>query len=248
MGVHKMERLSKVIANSGYTSRRNAEKLIQEGRVKVNGNKITELGYKVSPFDEIHVDEIKIEKEELSYILINKPTGYLSTIDDHLKRRTVKDLLGLEESRLHLFATHKLEYDMAGVLIMTNDGNLTKSLQFANDKIEKEYLIRLKGIMIKEKLRKLRSGIQVENQKVKPIDAQILELDKKNQSTLLRIVVTKETHKDIRKALLILGHEIKNFTRIRYDFITLDGVERGNYRMLKIHEVKRLYRDRMISQ
>lgn len=238
-----MERISKLIAQSGICSRRKAEELILAGKVKVNGEVVTVLGTKASQSDLIEADGKIINKERLVYFLMNKPTGYLSTTSDEHNRRNFLDLMLPEDKQFRLFPVAKLEYDTAGVLLITNDGDLTKKLTRSTSGIQKEYHVRTKGIMIKEKIRQMRNGISVEGKIIKPIEVQLLELDKKNQSTLVRIVVGDETNKEIRALFKTLEHPVKNLTRIRYDFLTVEGVERGAYRALRAHEVKRLYRE-----
>ena len=139
-----MERLSKVIAQAGFASRRKAENLITEGKVKVNDEIINVLGYKVSPKDIITVEGKPLVKEPLVYYLLNKPTGYLSTTADIHKRRNILDLILKEDQNVRLFPIHKLEYDTSGLLLVTNDGELTKKLTNQSESIQKEYVIRTK--------------------------------------------------------------------------------------------------------
>lgn len=237
-----MERLSKVIAQAGFASRRKAENLITEGKVKVNDEIINVLGYKVSPKDIITVEGKPLVKEPLVYYLLNKPTGYLSTTADIHKRRNILDLILKEDQNVRLFPIHKLEYDTSGLLLVTNDGELTKKLTNQSESIQKEYVIRTKGIMIKERIREIKRGIKVENKIIKPVDIAIVELDKAHQSTLVKMIITNESAKEIKTMFKQLGHEVKNMTRIRFDSLTLEGVNRGSYRKLKSHEVKYLYR------
>jgi len=237
-----MERLSKIIAQSGIASRRKAENLITEGKVMVNGEVINVLGYKVSQKDLITVEGKLLQKEDLVYYLLNKPTGYLSTASDIHKRRNILDLFAPEDKDVRLFPVHKLEYDTAGLLIVTNDGDLTKKLTNQSESIEKEYIIRTKGIMIKERIREMRRGVKVEGKVIKPIDVHIIELDKKNQSTLVKLIITNESVKALKTMFKQMGHDVKNMTRTRFDSLTLEGVNRGNYRKLKSHEVKYLHR------
>lgn len=239
-----MERLSKVMAQAGVSSRRKADELILEGKVKVNGEVIKTLGYKVSTKDIILVNDQLIKKEILSYFLLNKPSGFLSTNLDEHKRRSYVDLLKGNDKSLRLFPIQKLEYDMAGALVLTNDGDLTKILTRTEVDLEKEYTIRVDGVMKRESIRRLKAGIKLNNLMFKPKFLQVIEFDKTNQSTLLKIIVVKETNKQIREVLASLEHKVKNITRTRFDFLTLEGVERGNYRELKAHEIKRLYRER----
>lgn len=237
-----MERLSKVIAQAGFASRRKAENLITEGKVKVNDEIINVLGYKVSPKDIITVEGKPLVKEPLVYYLLNKPTGYLSTTADIHKRRNILDLILKEDQNVRLFPIHKLEYDTSGLLLVTNDGELTKKLTNQSESILKEYVIRTKGIMIRERIREIKRGIKVENKIIKPVDIAIVELDKAHQSTLVKMIITNESAKEIKTMFKQLGHEVKNMTRIRFDSLTLEGVNRGSYRKLKAHEVKYLYR------
>ncbi|WIF87910.1 pseudouridine synthase [Acholeplasma laidlawii] len=237
-----MERLSKVIAQAGFASRRKAENLITEGKVKVNDEIINVLGYKVSPKDIITVEGKPLVKEPLVYYLLNKPTGYLSTTADIHKRRNILDLILKEDQNVRLFPIHKLEYDTSGLLLVTNDGELTKKLTNQSESILKEYVIRTKGIMIRERIREIKRGIKVENKIIKPVDIAIVELDKAHQSTLVKMIITNESAKEIKTMFKQLGHEVKNMTRIRFDSLTLEGVNRGSYRKLKSHEVKYLYR------
>lgn len=237
-----MERLSKVIAQAGFASRRKAENLIIEGKVKVNDEVINVLGYKVSPKDIITVEGKPLVKEPLVYYLLNKPTGYLSTTADIHKRRNILDLILKEDQNVRLFPIHKLEYDTSGLLLVTNDGELTKKLTSQSESIQKEYVIRTKGIMIKERIREIKRGVKVGNKIIKPVDIAIVELDKAHQSTLVKMIITNESAKELKTMFKQLGHEVKNMTRIRFDSLTLEGVNRGSYRKLKSHEVKYLYR------
>src|SRR5690554_4731349 len=237
-----MERLSKVIAQAGFASRRKAENLITEGKVKVNDEVINVLGYKVSPKDIITVEGKPLVKEPLVYYLLNKPTGYLSTTADIHKRRNILDLILKEDQNVRLFPIHKLEYDTSGLLLVTNDGDLTKKLTNQSESIQKEYVIRTKGIMIRERIREIKRGVKVENKIIKPVDIAIVELDKAHQSTLVKMIITNESAKELKAMFKQLGHEVKNMTRIRFDSLTLEGVNRGSYRKLKAHEVKYLYR------
>jgi len=237
-----MERLNKILAASNVASRRKADELILAGRVKVNNEIITQLGHSVKKSDEILVDDRPISKANLVYFLLNKPSGYLSTTNDDKKRRKVTDLFNAKDVTERLYPVGRLDYESAGALIMTNDGSLTKHLTNINTLIEKEYLVRVKGIVIKEKIRQLRKGIYIGKQKhlCVPVFVAIEELDKVNQSTLIRLVLSDVKNKDIKPMFQALGHEIKTLTRIRFGDITLDGVKRGSYRHLKIHEVKTL--------
>jgi len=237
-----MERLQKVLAQANIASRRKSESIILEGRVKVNGEVIKELGFQVNPTDQIEVDGEKIERAEHLYFLLNKPTGYVSTTSDEKNRPTVMDLLTEEHKKVRLYPVGRLDFDTAGLLLITNDGELTKRLTHPQHEIEKEYLVRVDAIVIRKKIVELRNGVMIDdNYKAIPKEVRLLELDKKNQSSLLSITLVEGKNKQVRKMIQAIGHKVKKLTRIRYDFLTLEGVERGTYRPLKIHEVKQLY-------
>lgn len=134
-----MERLQKVIAKSGVTSRRKAEMYITEGRVKVNGKTVTELGTKVSPSDRVEVDQIELEKEEPVYYMVNKPRGVISAVKDDKDRKVVTDLLP-EEIEERLFPVGRLDYDTSGLLLLTNDGEFTQRLIHPKYQMDKVYV------------------------------------------------------------------------------------------------------------
>lgn len=237
-----MERLQKVIAQTNVSSRRQAEKLILEGRVEVDGVVVKELGTKVSKNQEIKVDGEIITKQNLVYLLLNKPTGVVSTTSDEKNRKTVIDLLDSDYKNTRVYPVGRLDFDTAGLILLTNDGELTKKLTHPSYEIEKEYLARVEGVVIRKKLIELRNGVTIDgNYFAKPRAARIVEIDKQNQSTLVSITISEGKNKQVRKMFSSLGFEVKTLTRIRFAHLTLDGVKRGSYRELKIHEIKKLY-------
>ena len=237
-----MERLQKVLAHANIASRRKSEEIILEGRVKVNGVIITELGFKVEKNDRIEVDGKPIEIAQHLYFLLNKPTGYVSTTSDEKNRKTVLDLLRPELKQTRLYPVGRLDFDTAGILLLTNDGEFTNLMTHPEHEIEKEYLARVEGIVIRKKIVELRKGVIIdENYLAVPKEVRLLELDKTYKSTLISITLTEGKNKQVRKMMEAIGHPVKKLTRVRYDFLTLEGVERGSYRLLKIHEGKKLY-------
>ena len=147
-----MERLQKVIANSGYTSRRKAEELIIKGKVKVNDNIVTELGLKVNLNDKIEIEGTILGKEDKVYILLNKPRGVVTTVSDDKHRKTVLDLI---ETDKRVYPVGRLDYDTTGVLLLTNDGDLTNLLTHPKNNIEKVYIAKVEGIIKGEHIHKL---------------------------------------------------------------------------------------------
>src|SRR5579875_865139 len=172
-----MERLQKVIARAGVASRRKAEELIKQGQVKVNGKIVTELGLKVSPSDQVEVNEIPIEKEEPVYFLLYKPRGVISSVHDEKGRKVVTDFFpGVEE---RIYPIGRLDYDTSGLLLLTNDGEFANLLMHPRSEIEKVYVAKIKGIPLKENLRKLEKGIRLEDGKTAPAKVKLLSVDKK---------------------------------------------------------------------
>lgn len=244
-----MERLQKVLAQANVASRRKSEEYIAKGRVKVNGQVIKELGFKVNKTDLIEVDGKPIKLAEHLYFLLNKPTGFLSTASDDKGRRTVIDLLEEEHKDIRLYPVGRLDYDTAGLLLITNDGEFTNHLTHPSFHIEKEYLVRVTGIIIRKKIIELRNGVIIDGDYfAKPKEVRLVELNKEHQSTLISITLIEGKNKQVRKMIEAIGFKVKNLTRIRYDFLTLDGVERGKYRPLKIHEVKQLHAHSMTKR
>src|SRR3989339_201087 len=237
-----MERLQKVLAQANIASRRKAEGFITSGRVKVNGIVITELGFKVDKKDKIEVDGKPIELAEHLYFLLNKPVGYVSTTSDEENRQTVLDLLDPELRGTRLYPVGRLDFDTAGLLLLTNDGDFTNKMTHPEHEIEKEYLVRCEGIIIRKLIVQLREGVLIDGDYMAiPKSVRVMELNKGMQSTLLSITLTEGRNKEVRKMCDAIGHPVKKLTRIRYDVLTLEGVERGSYRPLKPHEIKKLY-------
>ncbi|MGI6782059.1 MAG: pseudouridine synthase [Acholeplasmataceae bacterium] len=234
-------RLQKALAEAGIASRRKAEELITSGQIKVNGEVVTELGFKVKDSDEILFNDELVVREEKVYYLVNKPTGYVSTVKDEKGRKTVLDLLNKDEIVERVYPVGRLDTDTAGLILLTNDGDLTYTLTHPKHGVEKEYLARVKGIVVRNKLKEIRQGVVIDGDHLAvPKQVRIVELDKKFQTTLLSITLTEGKNREVRKIMEASGHPVINLTRIRFANLTTDGVGRGYYRKLKIHEIKYL--------
>lgn len=241
-----MERLQKYIASCGIASRRKAEELIIAGRVKVNGNVVTELGTKVGSKDVITVDEKVVSTDEHIYLTMNKPRGVLSTACDDLGRKTVIKLL--EESHLgnkykgkRLFPIGRLDYDTKGIILLTNDGEFMNHLVGPQSNLEKEYLARVEGIFTKEHLKKICSGVKIDDYKTRNCYGYIKDTDTKNNSTLVGLVIKEGKYHQVKRMFLALGFNVKKLSRVRFGEITTEGIKEGEVRELTLHEVKRLY-------
>lgn len=234
-------RLQKKLAEAGVSSRRGSVEIIESGRVKVNGIIVKEPGYAVKEKDEVTVDDRKIEKESHVYYLLNKPTGYVTTVKDDLKRKTVMSLFSEVDKMNRIFPIGRLDFDTAGLLLFTNDGSLSYYLTRPEYEVKKTYLARVEGMLSKAAIKDLRKGIKVENYITKPAQVRVVEYDTKNMTTLVEIVLTEGKNQQVRKMLDTVGFPVKSLTRVGYADLTLNGVERGSYRPLKIHEVRKLY-------
>ena len=234
-------RLQKRLAEAGVASRRGTVPIIESGRVKVNGQVVTEPGYTVSLKDIVTVDDKTIEKEEHVYYLLNKPTGYITTVKDDLKRKTVMSLFDELDKKNRIFPVGRLDFDTAGLLLFTNDGDLAYYLTRPEYGVIKTYLARVTGMLTKVAIKALKTGIEIDNYKTRPAQVKVEEYDKNSMTTLVRIAIHEGKNQQVRKMFEKVGFPVKNLTRVGYADLTLEGVERGSYRPLKIHEVKKLY-------
>ena len=235
------ERLQKVLAQAGLASRRKCEEYIINGRIKVNGEIVRELGTKVSKKDIILVDDKPIAKEELVYYVLNKPTGYLTTLKDPLNRRTIMDLIDDETKKNRIFPIGRLDDDTSGVLILTNDGELSYRLTKSSKEVEKKYNARLDGIINQDAVTSLIKGVIIDGIMTKRAHVEIIEIDRKNNSTLISITITEGRNRQVRKMCEAVGFPVKKLKRVSFGSITIDGLGSGQYRPLKPHEIKKLY-------
>ena len=234
-----MERLQKVIANAGYCSRRKAEELISAGKVVVNGEKVTELGLKVNYDDDIVVEGNAIsQKEEKVYYLLNKPRGIISSSNDDKKRKTVVDIINTTK---RIYPVGRLDYDTTGALILTNDGELTNLLIHPKSNIEKEYIAKVEGIPSKEDIIKLSKGIIIDGRKTAPAKAKIKKIDKKNNTSIVTLIIHEGRNHQVKKMFEALGYNVIKLKRERFAFLDVNDLKSGDYRELSIKEVKCLY-------
>jgi len=233
-----LERLQKVIAHAGIASRRKAEELIKAGKVKVNGKVVTELGTKVGPKDEVEVEGIKVEREQPVYFLLYKPRGVVSTVNDDKNRKTVLDFFPHVEERI--YPVGRLDYDTSGLLIMTNDGEFANLLMHPKYEIEKVYIAKTEGIPPKEKLKQLEKGIQLEDGLTAPAKVRMLSVDRKKKTAIIEITIHEGRNRQVRRMFEAIGYPVLKLKRERYAFLTLDGLNAGEWRVLTPHEVKLL--------
>lgn len=234
-----MERIQKVIALSGFCSRRKAEEYIKKGLVNVNGNTVTCMGYKVNSKDVIEVDGNIIEnKEEKVYYLLNKPRGIITSTSDEKNRKTVIDIIG-EKKRI--YPVGRLDYDTTGLLILTNDGNLANLLMHPKNKIDKVYIAKIDGILSRKDIKILETGVLINGIKTAKSKVKIRKIDKKNNTSLVEITIHEGKNHQVKNMFKALNYNVLKLRRERIAFLTLDGLKSSEYRMLSIKEVKTLY-------
>ncbi len=233
-----MERLQKVIARSGMASRRKAEELIKAGKVKVNGEVVTELGVKVSPDDYIEVNGIKVEREEPVYFLLYKPRGVVTTVKDDKNRKTVMDFFPHVEQRI--FPVGRLDYNTSGLLLMTNDGDFANLMTHPRYKIEKTYIAKVKGIPSRQDLKQLQKGVQLEDGMTLPAKVKFLSANRQKKTAIIEITITEGRNRQVRRMFEHIGYPVLKLKRERFGFLTLKGLNAGDFRPLTPHEVKQL--------
>ena len=232
------ERLQKVISECGYTSRRKAEELIKEGKVTVNGEIVNTLGVKVKPNDIICIDNIELKIEEKVYFLINKPRGVISSVSDDLERKTVVDLI---ETDARIFPVGRLDYDTTGILILTNDGELTNILTSPKNQVPKTYLVKLDRTIEMSDFYKIKEGIVVEGRKVLVKRLKLKKQYKNKDASYIEITVIEGRNHIIKKLFKSIGYNVDKLSRIQYGNLTLGKLQSGEYRRLNKKEVHELY-------
>ncbi|WP_164218196.1 pseudouridine synthase [Virgibacillus sp. YIM 98842] len=235
---NQQERLQKVIAQSGITSRRKAEKLISGGSVKVNGQLVTELGTKVSPTDKVEVDGVPLEKEEPVYYLLYKPRGVISSVKDDKGRKVVTDFL--TEIPERVFPIGRLDFDSSGILLLTNDGEFANLLMHPKYEVDKVYVAKIDGLPTPQELKRLKKGILSENEWLKAIHYNVLSTDRKNKSMIIELTLREGKNRHIRRMMQEIGFPVKKLKREKYGMLTLKGLQPGEYRSLTPKEVKQM--------
>ncbi len=234
-----MERISKVIANSGYISRRGADKLIEEGKVLVNGE-VAILGQKVETNDVITINGKVIEKTNgnYEYYLLNKPRGVISTNSDEKGRKTIVDLIN---SKTRIYPVGRLDYDTTGAIILTNDGDLTNKLLHPSKMIDKVYLAKVKGIITGVEINKLKNGVRIDNYKTSPAKVKLKSFDKKTNTSMVLLTIHEGHNHEVKKMFEVIGFDVIKLTRLSFAGIDVKSLKSGEYRKLSIKEVQKLY-------
>ena len=233
-----MERLQKVIAESGLTSRRKAEELIKEGKVKVNGEVVTELGTKVSSNDRVEVNNKPIEKEQKEYYILNKPRGVITSTSDEHHRKTVIDLI---PTSARIYPVGRLDYDTTGVLLLTNDGEFANILMHPNDKVEKVYMAKLNGIIKGEQINKLKDGVEVDGEKLSATRVKLKKINEKANTCMVQITIHEGKNHQVKKMFESVGFQVEKLKREKVAFFDLKNLQSGEFRKLTPKEVAKVY-------
>lgn len=230
-------RLQKYMAQCGVASRRHAEEMIQAGRVKVNGDIVTEMGIRVSDQDKVEVDGKPIKKEkELIYIMLNKPSGYVSTVSDPEGRKTVLDLIdGVNE---RVYPVGRLDYDTTGLIILTNDGGFAFQNTHPGQETRKTYLAEVLGMPSNKALQALRNGIMLDGKLTSP--AQVEVVDIKPKSTVLKIIIHEGRNRQVKRMCEAIDHPVLRLKRTAVGRLSLGDLKPGEWRHLSTKEAKQI--------
>ncbi len=234
-----MERLQKVIANLGYTSRRHAEELIKLGKVKVNGNVVTELGTKVKTSDTIEVENTILDNNKnYEYYLLNKPRGVISSSSDEHGRKTVVDII---DSKERIYPVGRLDYDTTGALLLTNDGTLANKLMHPSSMVEKKYIAKVSGLVTGIEIKKLRDGVIIDGKKTSKSKVNLKKYDKKTDKSTVELIIHEGRNHQIKKMFESIKHDVLKLKREKYANLDLTNLKAGEYRKLTNKEIAILY-------
>lgn len=231
-------RLQKFMARCGVASRRKSEVIIEDGRVKVNGDIVTELGTKVDQDkDIVEVDNKKIELEKNNiYVLLNKPVDYITTVDDEFGRKKVLDLL--KDIKERIYPVGRLDYDTSGFLLLTNDGDLAYKLTHPKYEVDKKYVAEVEGVPTDRELEQFRSGLEIENYVTSKAKVKII--NENNENAILEIIIHEGRNRQVRKMCAKIGHPVLELKRIEMDKVKLGNLKEGKWRHLTSEEVTSL--------
>jgi 23S rRNA pseudouridine2605 synthase len=232
------ERLQKIVSRFGHVSRRSAEAMIAEGRVSLNGEVVVQMGVKADPEkDAIRLDGKLIAAERTPiYILLYKPTGYVTTLSDPENRPVVTDLVKAEGERL--FPVGRLDFDSEGLLLMTNDGAFAQRVQHPRYSVPKRYRVRIAGHLGNEDLQRLKKGVRFEDGFFQPRDLHIEKHNEKSQ--WISLTISEGKNRMIRKGFGVLRHDVERLVRVAIGDIQIGDLKRGMYRHLSKKEIESL--------
>jgi len=247
-------RIARFLAMCGISSRRKCEQIILEGRVKINGQTITDLSDKVSPDDEVKIDDKPVNFEKTTVIAVNKPPGFISTASDKFERKIVLDLVPGSIQRL--YPVGRLDMDSRGLIILTNDGDLAYRLTHPKFGIEKVYDVLINGKINRNDLKKISEGIDVEGRELHPAGVELIDnsygdensykryRNREGSSSFIRIKISEGRKRIIRKVFKLLGYDVLDLKRIQIGNFKLSDyrseLSEGKYKILNSREIKKL--------
>ena len=231
------ERLQKYMAGCGIASRRKCEEIILEGKVKVNGNTVSELGVKVNPLtDIVEYDGKVIKKEEHKvYIMLNKPEGYISSVKDEKDRPTIMDIVKVKE---RVYPIGRLDYDSSGLLLLTNDGDVYNKIIHPREELIKKYVVVVKGEISKNDIERFEAGIDIGGYITAPASLEVISYDSFKDISTIEVGIHEGKNRQIRKMCAALNHEVLALKRISVGKLKLGYLKRGEYRELKKDEIE----------
>lgn len=233
-----MQRLQKVIANSGYCSRRKAEELILKGHVRVNGVLVHKMGVQVDSQDLIEIDGEVLAYKEKVYYLLYKPRGVITSTKDDKNRRTVVDLI---DTDVRIYPVGRLDYDTTGILLLTNDGEFTNMILHPRNRIDKVYIAKVEGLVKGSDLRKLERGVVIDGVKTARARAKLKSFDRKKQVSIVELTIHEGKNHQVKKMFEEIGFSVLKLKREKIAFLDLRGLKSGEYRFLRPKEIKQLY-------
>lgn len=232
-------RLQKYLAEVGIASRRKAEELIQQGKVKVNDKIVLELGTKIEPEkDKIEYEGniITIENEKI-YILLNKPIGYVTTAKDQFNRDSVLDLVKVKQ---RIVPVGRLDMYTSGALLLTNDGDFVYQVTHPKHEIEKTYTVTIKGIVTKEEVERLKKGVKIEDYTTSPAKVKILKTEEEKNQSRLEITIHEGKNRQVRKMCEAVGHKVLALHRSKIAGIGVKDLSLGKWRYLSKTEIEKI--------
>jgi len=244
------ERLQKLIAAAGIASRRHAEELIISGKVSLNGRVVTELGTKADP-DQDHIKvngkliNPQLKTRQKVYVLLNKPRGYLSSLSDPEGRPLVTELLPHSVGKVH--PVGRLDFNTEGLLILTNDGELTNYITSARNRVDKVYEVKVKGVPAEAAIARLRRGVTLEDG-TRTAPAKIKLLHETENNAWFEVLLHQGKNQQVRRMFDLIGHSVLKLRRIRIGSLTDESLKPGHWRFLTIGEVKRLMKNESKSR
>ncbi len=233
------ERVQKVLSELGYCSRREAEKLIEEGRVKVNGA-IVSLGFKCIVDDVILVDDRPVRKKAGSkhYLMLNKPVGYVSTLSDPEGRPTVTELIPPKYGRV--FPIGRLDLNSSGLLILTDDGEFSNLVMHPSSSPEKEYVVKVRHVLRGDEIGRIEKGVYIKSEGYKTAPGKAELLEEEEDSATLSIIIEEGKKREIRRMMMSLGHPVIDLKRIRIGNILLGDLQSGSIKEIPIDQIETL--------